>query len=592
MRSSTRRLLAGAATIAALAAAAAAPAARADKRPTASGTGGAAATVDQFATEAAIHILRKGGNATDAAVAAAAVLGVVEPFSCGIGGGGFMVSYDRAGRRVSTIDSREKAPAAMRPDSFFENGKALSFDAARWSGLSAGVPGTVAAWEKALRRDGTMTLAQVLRPAIRVARRGFLVDRTFFEQVDAARTWFDDVPSTRALYLDADGTPRDVGARIRNPDLAKTYEIIARRGARGFYRGPVAGAIVTAATRPPVDANADHVWRPGLMTAADMHDYRAVVRKPVHTRFYGFDVYGMGPPSSGGTTVAEILNIAKGIHPRPPTYGDALHTFVEASRLAFADRNAFVADPTFFAVPLQGLLSDSFAGERRALIGPTAATSPVAPGNPYDDQPASAQAGRAAVTHPRQSTTNLTIADRRGNVVEYTFTIESTGGNGIVVPGYGFLLNNELTDFNYDSTTHPNKADSRKRPRSSIAPTIVLRRDGRPALAVGSPGGATIITTVAQILLEGAWTAKTLPELIATPRLSQRNSATTQVEPGFEQTHEGQALLARGHRFSVVTAAHGEIGAATAIEFLRGGRLLAAAEPARRGGGSAMTVAP
>jgi gamma-glutamyltranspeptidase/glutathione hydrolase len=589
MRSSTCGLLACAAAVGALAGA---PAAHAAKQPTAFGTGGAAASVDTLATKAAIQVLRRGGNATDAAVAAAAVLGVVEPYSCGVGGGGFWVSYDRAARRVSTIDSREKAPAAMRPASFLDpSGKPLAFDAARWSGLSAGVPGTVAAWEKALRRDGTMTLAQVLRPAIRVARRGFVVDPTFYEQTDAAKGWFDDVPSTRALYLDADGTPRDVGTRIRNLDLAKTYGILADRGARGFYRGPVAEAVAAAAANPPVDAQADHVWRPGLMTAADLRDYRAVVRKPVRTRFEGLDVYGMGPPSSGGTTVAEILDILKGIRPRPQAHADMLHAFIEASRLAFADRNAFVADPTFFAVPLRGLLSDSFAAERRALIGPTAAAGPVAPGNPYDDQPGTAQVGQAAVTHARQSTTNLTVADRAGNVVEYTFTIESTGGNGIVVPGYGFLLNNELTDFNYDSTTHPNHADTRKRPRSSIAPTLVLLH-GRPTLAVGSPGGATIIGTVAQILLERIWGTKTLPQAIAAPRLSERNGPTTQAEPGFEQTPDGQALLARGHRFNVVTAAHGEIGAATAIELGRRGRMLAAAEPVRRGGGSAMVVKP
>jgi gamma-glutamyltranspeptidase/glutathione hydrolase len=586
MTRSTRRLLVVAAATATLSAT---PAAAIAKQPTATGRGGAAATVDETATRSAIAILRRGGNATDAAVAAAATLGVVEPYSCGIGGGGFWISYDRAARHVSTIDSREKAPLAMRPTSFYENGKPLAFDAARWSGLSAGVPGTVAAWEKGLRRDGTMTLAQVLQPAIRVAKRGFLVDQTFYDQTDAAKAYFDDVPSTRALYLDADGSPRDVGTRIRNRDLAKTYEILAQQGARGFYRGPVARAIAAAAATPPVDAQADHTWRPGLLTTRDLRRYRAVVRRPTHSDFEGLDVYGIGPPSSGGTAVAEILNILEGIRPRPASSEEALHRFVEASRLAFADRNAFLADPTYFDVPLRGLLSDSYAAERRALIGPRAQTSPVAPGNPYDDQPGTAQAGEAAVTHPRQSTTNLSVADRHGNVVEYTFTIESTGGNGIVVPGYGFLLNNELTDFNYDSTTHPNKADSQKRPRSSIAPTIVLR-DGRPFLALGSPGGATIITTVAQILFERGAMTRSLPQAIAAPRLSQRNTPATQVEPGFAQTPEGRALLARGHAFTVSPAAKGEIGAATGIEFLRRGRLLAAAEPVRRGGGSAMVV--
>jgi gamma-glutamyltranspeptidase/glutathione hydrolase len=200
-------------------------------------------------------------------------------------------------------------------------------------------------------------------------------------------------------------------------------------------------------------------------------------------------------------------------------------------------------------------------------------------------------AGRTAPDTENINTTNLTVADRHGNVVDYTFTIESTGGNGIVVPGFGFLLNNELTDFNFDSQTHPNRANARKRPRSSIAPTIVLRR-GRPFLATGSPGGATIITTVLGVLIGRIDGGLSLPEAIAAPRISQRNTATTQVEPGFAESPDGVALAARGHTFSVSTASHGEIGAATGIEFLRGHRYLAAAEPVRRGGGDAEVVSP
>jgi gamma-glutamyltranspeptidase/glutathione hydrolase len=581
MNGTIRRAAVAATAVAALAAASAANAA---PQPTATGKGGAAATVDQHATRAAIEILRKGGNATDAAVAAAATLGVVEPYSCGIGGGGFWISYDRKHRHVSTIDGREKAPIAMRPASFFENSAPLKFDDARWSGLSVGAPGTVATWEKALRRSGTMTLRQVLQPAIRVAKRGFVVDPTFSAETDRDKAYFDDIPSTRALYLDADGTPRDIGTRIRNLDLAKTYEILAQQGPKGFYRGPVAKAIVAAAQNPPTDAQADHTWRHGLLTTADLRRYRAVVRRPTRVGFHGLDVYGAPPPTSGGSTVGEILNILEGFRPIGSDRVEALHRFVEASRLAFGDRNAFVADPAFFAVPLRGLLSDHFAAERRALIGPTAATSPVPSGDP------SAEQASASVSHEGTSTTNLTVADKHGNVVDYTFTIESTGGSGIVVPGYGFLLNNELTDFNYDSTTHPNKADSQKRPRSSIAPTIVLDHK-RPFLAVGSPGGATIITTVAQILLERLELGKTLPAAIAAPRLSQRNAPTTQVDPGYPATPEAAALAARGHKFTVAADEFGgRIGAATGIEFKSRHRLLAAAEPVRRGGGSAMVV--
>jgi gamma-glutamyltranspeptidase / glutathione hydrolase len=239
------------------------------------------------------------------------------------------------------------------------------------------------------------------------------------------------------------------------------------------------------------------------------------------------------------------------------------------------------------SVPLEKLLSDAFAAQRRAKITETAATSPVAPGDPSAVPDGSAASTRIG------STTNLTVSDRWGNVVDYTFTIEQTGGNGMVVPGYGFLLNNELTDFNVDAATGAssgaNVVAGGKRPRSSIAPTIVLR-DGKPFLALGSPGGASIITTVAQVLLNRLDFGMSLPDAIAAPRVSQRNSATTQTEAAFLQTPEAAALEARGQKFSVSTGTAAEIGAATGVEFLGDGAMLAAAEPVRRGGGSAMAL--
>jgi gamma-glutamyltranspeptidase/glutathione hydrolase len=325
------------------------------------------------------------------------------------------------------------------------------------------------------------------------------------------------------------------------------------------------------------------------MTLDDLTQYRTVDRAPTEVGYRGLEVYGMAPPSSGGSTVGEALNILEG-------YGDlgaeprelALHRYLEASRYSYADRGAFVGDPAFVSVPLAGLLSDSFAAERRPLITDKAATSPVAPGNPNDDPAPVADNSASAVRVG--STTNLTVTDRFGNVVEYTFTIEQTGGNGMVVPGYGFLLNNELTDFNLgpDGTSPPsaNQIAGGKRPRSSISPTIVLR-DGKPFLATGSPGGATIITTVLQILLNRIDFGMSLPEAIAAPRASQRNTAKTDVEQAFlDQAGIVAALTARGHEFN----APAEIGAATGVEFLGGGRTLAAAEPVRRGGGSAMVV--
>jgi gamma-glutamyltranspeptidase / glutathione hydrolase len=546
------------------------------------GTGGAAASVERLATQTAIDVLQRDGNAVDAAVAAAGVLGVTEPFSCGIGGGGFMV-IRTAGGKVTTIDGRETAPAAMTPTSFWENGKPLPFNDARWSGLSVGVPGTVATWAKALEEYGTMTLAQALQPGIRVATDGFVVDQTFFDQTQQAVPFFDDIPATAALFLDPGGTPHDVGTVFSNPDLARAYRRIAQLGVKGFYRGAIADAMVGTVQHPAVAATADHTWRSGVMDMRDLHTYVAPERSPTHVNYRGLDVYSMGPPSSGGSTVGEALNILEGYDLSSMSRDEAFHYYLEASRYSFADRNAYVADPDYFHVPLSGLLSKDFAKTRRDLITPTAAASPVAPGNPYPYV-----AGEASATATQsETTTHLTTSDKWGDVVSYTFTIESTGGSGLVVPGWGFLLNNELTDFNFDSTTHPNRVEGGKRPRSSMAPTIVLKQ-GHPFLALGSPGGSTIITTVLQLLFDRLDQGMTLPQAIADPRASQRNTTATSAEPAFLSSTLRTQLAARGHSFSN----GGEIGAATGIEFLPNGGVLAAAEPIRRGGGSAMVENP
>jgi len=545
--------------------------------PTATGTGGAAATVDHDATQAAIGVLRHGGNAVDAAVAAAAVLGVTEPFSCGIGGGGFMVIYNARDRKVSTIDHRERAPSAMHPASFFENGAPLGFDDARFSGLSAGVPGTVRGWEDALRRYGTWSLGRALVPGIKVASRGFEVDELFASQVDVDR--FNDFTSTSEVYLDPDGTAPDVGTRFRNPDLARTYLRIARKGAKGFYRGRVAEAMADTVRNPPLAPDANHTVRPGVMTADDVKRYEAVWRKATRIEYRGLDVFGMEPPSSGGSTVGEALNILEGYPLSTFDRARAWHYVLEASRYSFADRNKYIGDPAFVDVPLEGLLSDEFAADRRSLITDTAANRVVEPGDP----------GQASADLDRNgTTTHLTVSDRWGNVVTYTFTIESIGGNGMVVPGWGFLLNNELTDFNFDSLDHANRVQGGKRPRSSMTPTIVLD-DGRPVVAVGSPGGARIISTVLDILVNRLDFGATLPEALAAPRAHQPNAAATQAEAAFTGSPDGQLLVSRhGHAFT----SFGEIGAATGIEFLPDGRATASAEPVRRGGGSAMVVRP
>jgi gamma-glutamyltranspeptidase/glutathione hydrolase len=557
------------------------------KQPTAVGTGGAAASVDVLATEAAIDVLSGGGNAIDAAVAAAAVLGVVEPFSCGIGGGGFMVIYRASDGSVTTIDGRETAPAAMHPQSFWENGAPLSFPEARWSGLSAGVPGTVRGWNRALAGFGTMSLRELLGPAIDVARDGFEVDQVFHDQVAGNVDFFDDITSTEETFLDPDGTAPDVGSTFVNPDMARAYHRIARLGPKGFYRGAIADEMVTAVQDPPLTPDANHEWRPGVMTMRDVMRYTAPLREPTAVEYRGLEVFGMGPPSSGGSTVGEALNILEGFDIGPPPNEQALHYYLEASAFSFADRGAYLGDSDFVDVPLQGLLSQEFADERRALITEEAATKPVAAGDPWPYDGGGGSAGTAAATATGgENTTHLTVSDKWGNVVAYTFTIESIGGNGITVPGWGFLLNNELTDFNFDLLDHPNSVEGGKRPRSSMSPTIVLQ-GGEPVLAVGSPGGSMIITTVLQILVNVFDFEMSLPDAIAAPRASQRNTPSVAAEPAFISAWGGP-LGERGHTFSSVS----EIGAATGIAFLPGGVVQAAAEPTRRGGGSAMVEDP
>ena len=567
------------------------------KAPTAEGYGGAAASVDPLATQTAIDVLKAGGNAVDAAVAAAGVLGVVEPFSCGIGGGGFMVVYDARRNRVDTIDSREAAPQDLAPTAFepYVGGPA-EFQLARVSGLSVGVPGTVRGWETALKRYGTRSLRSLLRPGERIARQGFVVDQTFKDQVTGNVGVFEDFSSSRETYLTPAGTAPEVGSTHRNPDMAETYEHIGKDPDR-FYTGGIARDIVRTVRQPPV-TDPGRVVAPGSMTRRDLARYRAIQRKPTKIDYRGLEVFGMGPPSSGGSTVGEALNILEGFSPLGATPEEKLHRYLEASKLAYADRNEYVGDPDApdVDVPLRGLLSDGFAAERRAEIGDTALSAPVDPGDPWKYEHGHGHGGgKASVDDKGRSTTHLTVADRWGNVVSYTFTIEQIGGNGIVVPDRGFLLNNELTDFNFtldpDGSTPANYPGPGKRPRSSMAPTIVFDR-GRPAVALGSPGGATIITTVLQVLVHRIDFGLSLPEAVAAPRASQRNSPTTPAEAAFITRYGGLLQGTEEGHFGHSLAPAPELGAVAAIGFERFGRQQAVAEPTRRGGGSAMVVKP
>ncbi|GIF03613.1 gamma-glutamyltransferase [Actinoplanes siamensis] len=558
---------------------------------TAQGYGGAIATVDATATAAGLEVLRRGGNAVDAAVAAAATLGVTEPFASGIGGGGFFVYYDARKRQVFTIDGREAGPATMTPDYFVNpgTGQPYGFDEARVSGLSVGVPGTLATWEAASRQWGTRSLGRALTDAAEVADRGYAVDAEFRRQVTENAAAFGQFDATRALYLPG-GAPPAVGTTIRNPDLAATYREIARKGTAVFYRGAVGADLLRTVRRPPVSASPSSPWaypiRPGVLTASDLAGYQ--VRHPAPTRsdYKGLSVYGMSTPSSGGVAVGEALNILEASPITSASTVEKLHYYLEASALSFADRGRYVGAYTPQS-RLRELLSDRWAEQRACQISPDRAlVKPVAPG-PSGCAPAVAR----QTPDNGMSTTNLTVADKWGNVVEYTLTLEQFGGNGMVVPGRGFMLNNELTDFNFTGTQgafdDPNLPGPSKRPRSSMSPTIVLK-DGKPFLAAGAPGGSTIITTVLQILYGRLELGLTLPQAVAAPRAAQRNTAGIQAEPAFRATY-GPALTALGHVFGADAP---EIGAATAIEFTRKGGQLAVAEPVRRGSGSAAVVRP
>jgi gamma-glutamyltranspeptidase/glutathione hydrolase len=571
-----------------------APAQAAPAGPTASGYGGAVSTVDATATAVGLDVLRRGGNAVDAAVAAAATLGVTEPFSAGVGGGGFFVYYDAKSGTVHTIDGREAGPSDMTSDYFVDPADGLPYDfqEARISGLSVGAPGTLATWQSAASQWGTRSLGALLQPAARVADDGFAVDATFHQQVTDNLNQFGQFDATKAIYLPG-GAPPAVGSTLRNPDLADTYRLIARRGTGVFYGGPIGAEIARTVQHPPISANPVGTWqypiRPGTLTAADIAKYQVNHPAPTDSEYRGLKVYGMSTPSSGGTAVGEALNILETTDLSKVSLTEAEHRYLEASALSFADRNRYVGAYTPQPV-LDELISDSWAARRACQIDPNhALTKPVPPGDITATGCTPAALG--GPVENGQSTTNLTVADKWGNIVEYTLTIEQTGGSAMVVPGRGFLLNNEMTDFNFTPTQgsapDPNLPGPNKRPRSSISPTIVLK-DGRPFLALGSPGGASIITTVLQVLVNRVDLGMTLPAAVAAPRASQRNSAGVQAEPAYHAQF-GAALAAIGHTFGPDVA---ELGAATAIEFRPHGGLIASAEPVRRGGGTAGTVWP
>ncbi len=503
-------------------------------------------TANGHATRAGLAALRAGGNAVDAAAAAQFVLNVVEPQSSGIGGGGFLLIYLAGGRKVIAIDGREKAPAAAGPEMFLQpDGKPQRFYPERITGGNAvGVPGLVLALEKAVRRHGRLSLARALEPAIRLAGEGFVVSPRLAEALARHKKRLAGFPATRAVFFGSGGAPLKAGDRLVQRDLAATLRLLAAQGSAVFYRGEIARDIVRAVRTAPVN--------PGRMTAGDLADYDAPERTPVRGRYRGYTLYGMGPPSSGGVTAFQLLHLLE-LAPRPAANAhpaQRIHRFVQAARLAYADRARYLADPDFVRVPVGGLLAPGYASRRAASLDWAGALAPVEAGVP-EGAPAAAGRGFSS-EHP--STTHLSVVDEARNVVALTSSVEQAFGSAMVVPGRGFLLNNQLTDFSArpaDAQGKPiaNRAEGGKRPRSSMAPTIVLK-DGQPVLALGSPGGSRIIQYVARVLLEVLGAGRDLQDSIAAPHATHLGKRTV-LEPAPGADDLAERLRRLGHEVRI-----------------------------------------
>jgi gamma-glutamyltranspeptidase/glutathione hydrolase len=579
----------------------------APEQPLASGSGGAVASMDADASRAGIDALRHGGNAVDALVATATAMGVTVPFVAGPGGGGFMIVYDARTHRVSTIDGRETCPAACTSRLFVNarTGKPMGYDNASSQPLSTGVPSMVATWATAERRFGGRSFADDLQPAISIARRGFRVNRDFNQLERAGLKLLRAYPASRALLLTRAGKPLPVGSVMRNPDLARTYSLLARHGPSYLYDGPLGTAIVDAVDHPALTPGQELVTRPGIMTTGDLHSYVARVRAPTSVTYRGLRIDSTPPPSSGGTTVAEALNILSGWSLSTEPRATALFHYLEASRLAYADRDRYVGDPRYVHVPVRQLLSRSFAASRRCLVHGRALKSPVAPGTVADKRSSACRSGAAgtaatSASPERHHTNNIVAVDKHGDVAVYTNTINFFGGSGETVPGYGFLLNDELTDFDFAPAKHgapdPNLPAGGKQPRSSIGPTIALRH-GKPVFALGAAGGSTIPTTILQTIVNHVDFGMSMARSLAAPRVSQTNSPTSLAEPLFFHSLVAGILKRRfGERFSLATGPILPLdhypGDATAVSLLDGGRVQAIAEPVRLFGGSALVVHP
>lgn len=495
-------------------------------RPAARGAGGAISTESPAASEVGLGVLDDGGNAMDAAVATVFALNVARPQSCGIGGGGFMV-YRSADGETAALDFRETAPAAMTPDAFTGDGIYNTYTGHK----TVGVPGTVAGMDAALGRYGTMSLAEAIAPAENLARDGVEVQPALADEMAANSERLALFPAAAEQFL-KDGEPYEAGDTLVQPELADTLALIASDGPDAFYEGEIAREV----SSDMKDAG-DYPGDDGLMTRDDLAAYEAKWREPLAGTYRDAGVITMPPPTSGGVTTLQMLNLLEGYDLDERYSADTLHLIAESEKLAFADREEYLADPDFVDVPVEELTSKDYADERRADISLDEAGE-YEPGSFGD----AGESGEE--TNPDTNTTNLSVVDAEGNAVALTCTIEQSFGSGVVAPGTGFLLNNEMTDFSEPGTA--NEPEPGKRPRSSIDPAIVVE-DGEPVLVVGGAGGPQIIMGTLQAILNNVEFDLPLAEAIDAARLDEEVPSEMLLEDARISPVEQADLIAKGH---------------------------------------------
>ncbi|AEX23504.1 gamma-glutamyltransferase [Vibrio sp. EJY3] len=489
-----------------------------------------------IATQAGADVIEQGGNAIDAMVAVQLMLGLVEPQSSGIGGGAFLVYWDNDKQKLTTFDGRETAPLAATPQLFLDdNGQPLQFYDAVVAGRSVGTPGTVKLLWDTHQKYGKLEWKKIIQPIIKLAEQGFSISPRLASLIEGDAERLSRFPATKAYFFNPDGSPKSAGTTLKNPQYAQTLTAIAEKGAVAFYQGDIAQDIIDTVQNAP--------GNPGVLAQSDFNTYQIKQREPICVAYQNYDVCGMGPPSSGALTVGQILAISE--HYDLKGWGSesakSWQVIADASRLAFADRGKYMADQDYVPMPTAGLLDADYLKERASLIEVGKALPEASAGNPPWSHAMNLSMDES-IELP--STSHFNIVDKQGNVVSMTTTIENAFGSRLMVRG--FLLNNELTDFSFrthqDGTPIANRLEPGKRPRSSMAPTIMLK-DDKPYMAIGSPGGSRIIGYVAQTIIAHTQWDMDIQQAINQPRLLNRfgtldieqGTAATRLQPELEK---------------------------------------------------------